>query len=319
MLNLCLATAFFLLTHIGIAGTRLRFLIVDRIGNTPYTVFYSVISTVGVVWLFLAFRAAPYIELWGQLYGLRVAALVTMCMAFAFLIIGLTSRPSTLFGAAALDYGHEDIAGIVRVTRHPILIGFLLWSVTHMIVNGDMAALILFGSLTILTAVGIVSMEKKREQRLGDRWADFAARTSVTPFLAILQGRNRLSLAEIGWWRPAAAVLAVVVMLDLHVRIIGVSPLPVVAGDSSNQRAGDSLWAARCPWSATFSSVSRHTRFCFSPWALAYCWPPTCRDSSTVNLPASRPAPGSCWSSPTQWSINSSSGSAGAPSYTHQA
>lgn len=227
MLNLILATAFFLFTHIGIAGTRLRFAIVRRIGDGRYIWFYSIISALGMVWLFAAYLDAPYVELWGQLYGLRLLALIMMFLAFAFVVTGLTSRPSTLFGRAALEYRLADVAGIARVTRHPILIGFLLWSITHMIVNGDVAALILFGSLTLLTAAGIVSMDAKRSRRLGEEWPEFAARTSITPWLAILRGRNRFVAAEIGWWRAVALALVFLLALRLHAPVIGVSPLPV--------------------------------------------------------------------------------------------
>lgn len=226
MLNLVLATAFFLFTHIGIAGTRLRFAIVDRIGPRPYIVFYSAISTIGTLWLFFAYVDAPYIELWGQLHGLRVAALVAMLLSFSFVVIGLTSRPSTLFGEAALDYRLDAVTGIARVTRHPILIGLLLWTVTHMIVNGDVAALVLFGTLTVLTALGVVSMDAKRRKRLGDEWPTFAEHTSIVPFGAIAGGRNRFVFAEIGWWRLAASVVAFLAALALHGRIIGISPLP---------------------------------------------------------------------------------------------
>ena len=227
MLNLILATAVFLLTHVGIAGTRLRFDIIDRIGSTRYTVFYSSISTVGFIWLLIAYLGAPYIELWGQLHGLRIVALIMIFLAFVFIVIGLTSRPPTLFGNAALEYRLEDVAGIVRVTRHPIPVGLLLWSVTHMIVNGDVAALIVFGSLTLLTVLGIASMETKRKQCLGQDWAEFAAHTSVLPWLAIWQGRNRFVASEIGWWRPVLAILIFLVVLGLHARVIGISPLPV--------------------------------------------------------------------------------------------
>jgi len=225
-LNLVLATAFFLFTHIGIAGTRLRFAIVDRVGDTSYIVCYSIISAVGMVWLFAAYLNAPYVELWGQLQSLRAVALVTMFLAFFFIICGLTSRPSTLFGASALAYRLEDVVGIVRITRHPILIGFLLWSVTHMVVNGDVAALILFGSLTLLTVVGIVSMDNKRRARLGADWTEIADHTSILPFVAIARGRNRLVAGEIAWWRAAAGAAVFLVMLNLHARLIGVSPLP---------------------------------------------------------------------------------------------
>jgi uncharacterized membrane protein len=226
MLNLILAAAFFFATHVGIAGTRLRGDIVRRIGAGRYALFYSILSTVGVVWLFWAYLTAPYVELWGQLYGLREAALVAMFIAFMFIGIGLLSKPSTLFGATALEYRADDVAGIVRVTRHPILVGLLLWTVTHMIVNGDVAALILFASLTALTAIGIASMDAKHRHRIGSDWAQLAACTSIMPFGAIVAGRNRLAVAEIGAWRPVAALAVFLVTLDLHVRVIGVSPLP---------------------------------------------------------------------------------------------
>ena len=204
----------------------MRNVIVGRIGESRYIVFYSAISTVGVVWLFAAYLTAPYVELWGQLYGLRLVAMILMFLAFLFIVIGLVSAPSTLFGAAALEYRLADVAGIARVTRHPILVGLLLWSVTHMIVNGDVAALILFGSLTLLTAVGVASMESKRRKRLGEDWAEFAAHTSIVPFAAIAAGRNRLVMTEFGWWRPLAAALAFLLALYLHATVIGVSPLP---------------------------------------------------------------------------------------------
>ncbi|MBT8443046.1 MAG: hypothetical protein KJO76_11710, partial [Gammaproteobacteria bacterium] len=102
----------------------------------------------------------------------------------------------------------------------------LMWTVTHMILNGDVAALILFGSLTALTVIGIASMDAKHRHRIGSDWPPLAAGTSIIPFGAIARGRNRLAIAEIGAWRPVVALAAFLVTLDLHVRVIGVSPLP---------------------------------------------------------------------------------------------
>ena len=98
MINLSLAAAFFLFTHAGIAGTGLRCKLVARIGRSAYVVFYSAVSLVGTVWLALAYLDAPYVELWGQLTGLHGVAFVIVAAAFLFVVIGLTSRPSTLFG-----------------------------------------------------------------------------------------------------------------------------------------------------------------------------------------------------------------------------
>jgi uncharacterized membrane protein len=58
----------------------------------------------------------------------------------------------------------------------------------------------------------------------GEQWTPFAESTSSLPFLAIAQGRNRLSLAEIGWWRVAMALVLYAAFLGAHAWLFGVSP-----------------------------------------------------------------------------------------------
>ena len=80
---------------------------------------------------------------------------------------------------------------------------------------------------SLASAAGPVSIDAKRRRNLGDqRWQAFADRTSLLPFGAIMQGRNRFSAAEIGVWRPLAGVVAYALMLGGHAPIIGVSPFP---------------------------------------------------------------------------------------------
>ena len=38
-------------------------------------------------------------------------------------------------------------AGILKPLRHPMLLGFSAWAVGHLLVNGDLASVILFGGL----------------------------------------------------------------------------------------------------------------------------------------------------------------------------
>jgi uncharacterized membrane protein len=110
---------------------------------------------------------------------------------------------------------------MVRITRHPFLWGVALWAVVHLIVNGDLASLILFGSLLVLAVGGTVSIDAKRRRNFGDQWTRFANATSNVPFVAIAGGRNRLgaALAEIGVWRSMAAILAYAAAFYLHGRL----------------------------------------------------------------------------------------------------
>jgi uncharacterized membrane protein len=110
---------------------------------------------------------------------------------------------------------------MVRITRHPFLWGVALWASVHLIINGDLASLILFGSLLLLAVGGTLSIDAKRRRNGGEQWIKFAEVTSDVPFAAIAAGRNRLgpALAEIGSWRFLAAILAYAVAFYLHGRL----------------------------------------------------------------------------------------------------
>src|SRR5271157_4126809 len=113
--------------------------------------------------------------------------------------------------------------GIVRVTRHPFLIGVGLWAVVHLIANGDLASFIFFGSLAVTALAGTVSIDAKRRRALGRAWQSFAAQTSIVPFAAIAAGRTRFKLDEIAAWQWAAAIITYVLFLGGHSHIFGVS------------------------------------------------------------------------------------------------
>jgi len=99
-----------------------------------------------------------------------------------------------------LAEGTDLARGIVRITRHPFLWGVALWALVHLIVNGDLASFILFGSLLLLALGGTVAIDAKRRRKFAGGWAQFAQTTSSVPFAAILSGRNSMvsALGEIG-------------------------------------------------------------------------------------------------------------------------
>jgi uncharacterized membrane protein len=115
---------------------------------------------------------------------------------------------------------------MLRITRHPFLWGVAIWALGHLLVNGDAASLILFGSLLALALFGTASIDAKRKRVLGPKWNPFAVITSNAPFLAILQGRQHLSLREIGWWRIALAVAIWALLAWAHPWFTGVTALP---------------------------------------------------------------------------------------------
>ena len=227
MIQLILASLFFVGIHIVVSGTRLRALLVARMGERPYMGLFSLLSLAGIAWQIWAYRRSPYVELWGQVYTARWIALVLMLFAFLLVVVGIASPNPTSIGGEQLISRGEAARGIFRITRHPFLMGVALWALVHLSYNGDLASLIFFGSFLVLAVLGPLYIDRKLRNALGESWRSFAAQTSIIPFAAILTGRSRLALGEIGWWRPAIAVLAYAAVLHLHRWLFGVSPLPM--------------------------------------------------------------------------------------------
>ena len=219
MFQLILAATFFLGLHFSIAGTPLRNTIIEKLGVKIYHAVFGLLSLLGLFWLLHAYRSADYLETWGQLSGFKPIAAVLMLVAFLFAVLGLLSRD------AILPAGNDPATGIQRITRHPVLFGLALWAFTHLVANGDLASLVLFGSLLGLVVVGGRSVAAKRRDKLGAGWPAYAAVTSVIPFQAILQGRNRVVWQEIKLWQPVLAVVLYAVVMHFHMRLFGVSAL----------------------------------------------------------------------------------------------
>ena len=224
--SLFAAAIFFVGIHFTISGSSLRGKIVGLIGERPFQGLFSLMSLFGIVWLSRAYRQAEYVHLWAKPLALRPVALMVMLVAFFFVVLAFTSPNPTAVGGGALLAEKEPAQGIQRITRHPFLWGVALWSFSHLVLNGDLASVIFFGSFLILTIAGPFSIDRKRKKAFGDAWNRFAGLTSNVPFMAIIQGRNSLKIHEIGWWPPLLAFILYGFFLHFHNTLFGVSPLP---------------------------------------------------------------------------------------------
>jgi uncharacterized membrane protein len=223
MANLIAAAVFFLAIHFGVSGTRLRDRIVGAIGEKRFGGLFALVSLIGLIWLGRAYSHAPHIPLWGQLIGLEPAAIALVLIAFAFIVIGVSTPSPTSVGRESQLTREVQVRGISRITRHPFLWGTALWALVHFVINGDAASSILFGSLLVLALGGTASIDAKRRRKFGEQWDSFARQTSNVPFAAILAGRNRLgpALREIGVVRPLLALGVFAVIFALHGYLFG--------------------------------------------------------------------------------------------------
>jgi uncharacterized membrane protein len=223
MANLIAAAVFFLGIHFGISGTRLRDRLVGVVGEKPFRGLFALASIAGLIWLIRAYSVAPYIPLWGKLLALKPVAEPLVLIAAAFVVIGISTPSPTSAGMESQLTREVTVRGITRITRHPFLWGTALWAFVHFVINGDVAAAIVFGSLLVLAAFGTTSIDAKRRRAYGERWEQFARQTSNVPFAAIFAGRNQLApaLREIGIARPLIAIAVFVALFLLHGHLFG--------------------------------------------------------------------------------------------------
>ena len=223
--SLLTAAVLWVAVHIGIAGTRVRDGIVARIGEGSFRGLFVVASFVLLGWLAWSYgRAGPVRVFWMVPQWLAVLMMVLMLPALLLFVCSVTTpNPTSVAGRHALEAPNPAI-GILRVTRHPMLWAFALWGIVHLVVLGTASAAALTGAIIVTAFAGMPSLDAKYARRNPGRWPAFAAATSLLPFAAIVQGRNKLALGEIGWWRPLLAVVLWVALIAFHPVAFGVDP-----------------------------------------------------------------------------------------------
>jgi uncharacterized membrane protein len=128
-----------------------------------------------------------------------------------------------MVGADKLLKSDDPARGIIRVTRHPIMWGVMLWAAVHVLARGDLKGLIFFGGLFLVAAGGTLLMDARKSKANPD-WARFASVTSHVPFVAIAQRRNRIVWWEIGWLRPVIGLAAFAAFFLVHSWIFDARP-----------------------------------------------------------------------------------------------
>jgi uncharacterized membrane protein len=223
---LAIAGLVFLGIHI-VPATPLRRTVVGAIGEGPYMGLFSLVSLIVIWWWVRAFNAtAPDAGLWTPPNWWPWVKAVVLLLAAVLFVGGLSSPNPTLPSRGALLDRPDVAQGIFAVTRHPLMWSFGLWGVAHLISQSNWRGFWFFGLFALTAIGGAVVQEWRKSETYGASWDRFTAKTSFVPMLAVLQGRARLSMAEIGWWRIGVAILLWAILLFLHPWLFGVAPLP---------------------------------------------------------------------------------------------
>ena len=218
--QLVVATLAFVATHF-VSSTPLRGAIAGAIGEKAWLGLYSLVAFATIGWMAWAYTKAPLQPLWP---GLRLLPLAVMPFALALLVGGLMIRNPTAVRQERAMRSSTPARGMIRITRHPLMWSFMLWSAAHVLARGDVASLVFFGGFFVVAALGTVLIDARKRTSLGEDWQRFAALTSNIPFGAIAAGRNQLVAGEIGWRVLVVTAIAYVALLALHGPLFGARP-----------------------------------------------------------------------------------------------
>ena len=189
-LEMAAALGAFFASHIVSARPAIRRYFVDWMGKRAYTVLYSSISLVILVWLATAASRAPLVRLWDfEPWQLWIPNIV-MPLACLLVAFGVASpSPFSIAGREGSSFD-PDRPGIAGITRHPLLWAITLWVGAHILPNGDLAHVLLFGLFALFGIAGMLALDDRKRREWGaELWARLASRTSIVPFAAILAGR----------------------------------------------------------------------------------------------------------------------------------
>jgi len=192
---LALASLAFVGTHF-LMSHPLRRPMVSALGERGFAGVYSLVSILTFIWMIRAYgpasAEAPQ-PLWdaGRIgFG---AATLLMWLGSVLFVGSLRRNPAFPSpGKPVTEIGEPH--GVFAITRHPMMWGFALWSVTHAIVNPTVASLILCAAIAFLALAGAALQDAKKEKLLGDVWKDWKSRTSFIPYGRGLQSADGFAL-----------------------------------------------------------------------------------------------------------------------------
>jgi len=161
--------------------------LVASLGENPYKGIFSLLIIVSLVLIVLGWKRAI------------PTAIYLPPLQPGFLPSLLVLAGLILFFAAQMG-GH-----LKRVLRHPQMLGTILWAVAHLLTNGDSRSMLLFGGLAVWALLEIMLCNRRDGPR------------SETPVVSVK--------ADIV--AAVAGIAAFALLGHFHLRLFGVSPLPM--------------------------------------------------------------------------------------------
>ena len=199
----------FAVIHSGGAALRPRAEVI--IGARAWRLIFALASIPSAVVLIGYFLAHRYdgIRLWNLQGAPGIIPIVFILTAISFLFLypatyNLLEIPAVLRPEVRLY-----TQGIIRISRHPQAVGQILWCLTHGLWIGS--------SFMMVTSFGLIGHhlfaiwhgDKRLREKFGDNFEEVRRSTSVFPFLAVIDGRQKLQFSE--FLRPSQVGIAIAI------------------------------------------------------------------------------------------------------------
>jgi uncharacterized membrane protein len=134
----------FLGVHLLPTVADLRAQLVSSLGEAGYKIAFSLLSLASLALLIYGFATAPVVQLWSPPAWIRWVAIVLMLPAFIFLVAAY-------------------VPGRIRARlKHPFLVAVKTWALAHLLANGDLASMILFGSFLAYAVYDRITLKHRR-------------------------------------------------------------------------------------------------------------------------------------------------------------
>lgn len=183
-LMLVLATFAFVGSHL-LMSHQLRVNMVQRFGEGVFAIIYSVVSLALFFWMIVEFGRAPKEAPFWAVGDILWAVSSVLTLLAAVLFAGSLVRNPSLPGASD-NLAAQKPAGVFRVTRHPMMWGFALWGVAHILVAPRTDNFIFCGAIIFLALVGSKAQERKKARMIGAGWGTWLHQTRFFPQVAAL-------------------------------------------------------------------------------------------------------------------------------------
>lgn len=215
-----LAFATFFILHSVPVRPPVKAQLIAFLGRSGFTLIYSAVSLASLAWLIVAAARAPFVKIWSFAPWQSYVPLIVM-LPVCILVALAIGRPNPYsFGGARNDKFEPSRPGVVRLTRHPLLIALALWSAAHMVPNGNLAHVVLFGTFVGFALLGGRLIDRRKRREMGNAWESGLETVRNLPPQVVWRP------ARVAAHRVLAGIGVYLILLIAHQAVIGVSPLP---------------------------------------------------------------------------------------------